>query len=221
MPTLITVLRSGGRYDATWVERLHRAARTHLPTVDRHVCLTDAACDVRGVERVPLRHGWPRWWAKMEAFRPDIASGRCILLDLDTLLLDDASALLSGDGVLAMEDRFHAGRVSTAVMAFDGRALAPLYERFAADPERWMTAGSCGDVPNAVHGDQVVVDHFLREAGVQVRFIQDVRPGLIEFHRTDREPSGPIHVFIGDAKPDTAPERFRAAWRGEAMPAAA
>ena len=31
MATLVTVLRSGGRYDAVWVERLARGVRLHAP----------------------------------------------------------------------------------------------------------------------------------------------------------------------------------------------
>ena len=215
MATVVCVARSGGRYDGAWVERLHRAARRHLPGMTRFRCLTDLRFGLPGIDVVPLRHDWPRWWAKMEAFRPEIGVGRTILLDLDTLLLDDASALLEGQGTLVLEDFFHRDRVSTALMAFDAGALRHVYERFAADPDRWMTPGSCGEVPNAVHGDQVVVDRFLRDAGAPVRFAQREHPGLVEFHRPDRVPRGPIHVFIGDSKPDTAPEPVRALWCGE------
>ena len=219
--TIICVARSGGRYDATWVDRLYRGARRHLPSATRFVCLTDLPVDVQGVERIALRHDWPRWWAKMEAFRPDLGTGRRILLDLDTILLANASDLLSGSGTLAMEDFFHRGRVSTAVLVFDGASLAHVYHRFAERPDRWMTAGSCGEVPNAVHGDQVVIDHFLRDAGEPVRFVQREHPGLLEFHSTQRVPRGPILVFIGDSKPDTAPEPVPTLWRGEGMRLAA
>lgn len=221
MTTFLTVLRSGGRYDAAWVERLHRGARSHVRGLSRFACLTDLAFDLPGVETVPLRHDWPRWWAKMEAFRPGLTGGRTVLCDLDTVLLADASSLAEGEGVLALEDFFHAGRASTALMAFDADSLALLYERFAADPARWMAPGSCGPVPNAVHGDQVVVDHMLREAGTPVGFVQRERPGLIEFYNRARTPAGPVVVFIGEAKPDTAPEPMPSLWRGVPMEVAA
>ena len=221
MVTMVTVARSGGRYGSEWVERLHRGAREHVRGLDRFVCLTDLALDLPGIDPLPLRHDWPRWWAKFEAFRPDLADGRTVLCDLDTVFLDDATALGEGRGTLAMEDFFHAGRVSTALMAFDRGALAHLYRRFAADPARWMAEGSCGPVPNAVHGDQVVVDHFLRESGEPFGFIQNERPGLLEFYNPDRTPRGPVAVFIGDAKPDTAPEPMASLWRGERLAVAA
>ena len=215
MATLVCVARSGGRYDGAWVERLARGARRYVRGLERIVCLTDLRLDIRGVETVPLRHDWPYWWAKMEAFRPDLGADRRVLLDLDSLLIDDASALLCGEGTVAMEDFFHSGRLSSAVVAFNGADLGHVYHRFARDPERWMRPGSCGEVPNAVHGDQVVIDHFLRDAGEPVTFWQDRADNPLEFHNPDRPPRGPLVVFIGESKPDTACARTRALWRGE------
>ena len=214
MTTMVCVARSGGRYDDVYVERLARGAWRAIDGLDRIVCLTDMNIDIRGVERVPLHHDWPRWWAKMEAFRPDIATGRTVLLDLDTVLLGDATDLRAGKGVVAMEDFRHRGRLSSAVMAFDEGSLAHVYERFAADPDRWMGPGSCGEVPNAVHGDQVVIDRFLRDRGGQVSFFQDKHPGLIQFYNPERVPRGPVLVFIGPDKPDNADERVRRIWAG-------
>ena len=93
MATLITILKSGGRYDATWVERLARGIRRHAPAFRRILCLTDLPLAVEGVERVPLRHDWPVWWAKMEAFRPGLTEGPALLCDLDTVLTGPADAL--------------------------------------------------------------------------------------------------------------------------------
>lgn len=215
MTTMVCVARSGGRYDATWVERLARGAKQHIGGLERIVCLTDLPLAIPGVARVPLRHDWPTWWAKMEAFRAGIATGRTALVDLDTLFVGDASTLFAGDGVLALEDFFHHGRLSSAVMAFDAGSLSYVYERFAADPERWMAPGSCGRAPNAVHGDQVVIDYLLREAGEPVGFWQQQRENPIEFYNPHRTLRGPVVVFIGPDKPDTAPAHTRAIWRGE------
>jgi len=211
MATLITVLRSGGRYDATWVERLARGVRRHAPAFRRIRCLTDLPLAVAGVERVSLRHDWPAWWAKMEAFRPDLSDGPTLLCDLDTVLTGPADALAE-PGLAAMEDYFHKGRLSSALLRWCGDALSPLYTTFAADPERWMSPGSCGPVPNAVHGDQVVIDHLLRRGGRQPDFIQRLHPGLLDFYDPRRDVHGPVVIFIGAAKPDTATGAVRAAW---------
>ncbi len=79
MPTLITVLKGGGRYDATWVERLARACappRAGLcggfsasPTF-RSPSRVSSACPSVTIGRL---------WAKMEAFRPGLCAGTALL----------------------------------------------------------------------------------------------------------------------------------------------
>jgi hypothetical protein len=211
MVTLTTILKSGGRYDASWVARLNAGARRSIAGLDRVVCLTDVDLDVEGVEPVALRHGWPTWWSKFEAFRPDLTDDLTILCDLDTVFTGNADALADG-GTAAMEDYFLKGRLSTALMRWHGRDLEDLYETFAAQPERWMASGSCGKVPNSVHGDQVVVDHLLRRDGRVPDFLQDRHPGLLDFYDAAYEKQGPIIIFIGDSKPDTAAQPVRDAW---------
>jgi len=213
MTTLITVLKSGGRYDAAWVERLARGVRRHAPAFDRILCLTDLPLAVAGVERVPLRHDWPAWWAKMEAFRPGLTRGPTLLSDLDTVLTGPADALAE-PGLTAMEDYFHKGRLSSALLRWQGGELDFLYTAFAAEPERWMAAGSCGPVPNAVHGDQVVIDHLLRREGLTPGFFQHRSPALLDFYDPRRAEHGPVVIFIGDSKPDTATGPVRTAWDG-------
>ncbi|MGX9978714.1 hypothetical protein [Methylobacterium fujisawaense] len=211
MTTLITVLKGGGRYDATWVARLAGGIRRHAPAFERIVCLTDLPVAVAGVETIPLRHAWSAWWAKMEAFRPGLSTGPTLLCDLDTVLTGPADALAE-PGLAAMEDFFHAGRLSSALLRWSGDELASLYTTFAADPDRWMSPGSCGPVPNAVHGDQVVIDHLLRRSGRQPDFIQRLYPGLLDFYDPRRDSHGPVVIFIGAAKPDTATGAVHAAW---------
>ncbi|MGF1553290.1 MAG: hypothetical protein ACFBWO_12465 [Paracoccaceae bacterium] len=211
--TLLTVLRSGGRYDARWVERLGRGARR--AGLARTVCLTDTALDVAGVETRPLRHRWPGWWSKIEAFRPGLVGGAAVLCDLDTVFAGPAPALAADDRLTVLEDFFHRGRASSALVRFPEDGLAFVYHAFAADPERRMTPGSCGPVPNAVHGDQVVLDHLLRRAGVEPAFWQRRHPGLVEFYRADRARYDGVVVFIGESKPDAAGEPIASLWAGE------
>ncbi|AWB22798.1 hypothetical protein DA075_19350 [Methylobacterium currus] len=203
MATLITVLKSGGRYDGSWVARLAAGVRRHAPAFERVLCLTDLPLAIDGVERVPLRHDWPAWWAKMEAFRPGLVDGTALLCDLDTVLTGPAD-ILAEPGLAAMEDYFHKGRVSSALLRWHGDDLSSLYAAFAAEPERWMTPGSCGPVPNAVHGDQVVIDHLLGRQDRRPLFFQHLYPALLDFYDPRRDTHGPVVIFIGDAKPDTA-----------------
>ena len=198
MATFLTVLRGGGRYDASWVRALMNSIAG--AGFARRVVLTDEDVCLPGVETVALRHDWPAWWAKIEAFRPGLAAGTVVLCDLDTLITGDVLGLTE-PGLMTMEDRFLPGRASTALMRWEADALAPLYAAFAAAPERWMVPGSCGPVPNAVHGDQVFVDAQLRARGLMPAFAQDLYPHLIDFYEARRGVRGPLTVFVGEVKP--------------------
>lgn len=205
MITFATVLRSGGRYDARWVEALFRAVRRHGPAFKRFVVLSDLDLQLRGIECIPLVHDWPGWWSKMEAFRPGLFDDVVLLCDLDTMIGGSIDRLAE-PGLAAMEDLLLSGRVSTALLRWTGDELAFLYRRFDADAARWMQPGSCGSVPNSVHGDQVVVDHLLREEDRMPAFIQTLYPETIDFFDAGRGAVGPITIFVGEVKPHLSPD---------------
>ncbi len=150
MATLITVLRSGGRYNPIWVERLARGAKRCVAGLDRVVGLTDYDQHIVGVATAALRLDWPIWWSKFEAFRPDICGNVNVLCDLDTLFMKTATGLTSSEEPIAMEDYFLKGRLSTALMSWRGTELSFLYDQFKDRAAQWMQPGSCGDVPNSV-----------------------------------------------------------------------
>jgi hypothetical protein len=212
MVTLTTVLRSGGRYEPVWVERLARGARRHIAGLDRIVCITDFDQAIKGVETVRFRHDWPKWWSKFEAFRPELCDDVNILCDLDTIFLSSADALAEKSNAVVMEDHFLKTRASTALMRWNNEEFSYLYERFKLNPEHWMEPESCGTVPNSVHGDQVVVDHFLRDRHPFPGFIQNEYPGLLDFYDPLRAHSGSVLIFIGDSKPDNATDEVRSEW---------
>ncbi|GEP12367.1 hypothetical protein MMMDOFMJ_2822 [Methylobacterium gnaphalii] len=211
MATLITVLKGGGRYDATWVARLAGGIRRHAPAFRRILCLTDLPLAIDGVERVELRHDRPAWWAKMEAFRPGLVDGTALLCDLDTVLTGPADALAE-PGLAAMEDYFHKDHVSSALLRWHGDELSPSLRHLRGQARALDEAGTCGSVPNAVHGDQVVIDHLLRRQGRKPLFFQHRYPTLLDFYDPRRDTHGPVVIFIGEAKPDTACGSVRAAW---------
>lgn len=213
MATLVCVLRSGGRYTPDWVARLSAGVVRLAPGITRFVCLSDLDLRVRGIETVPLVCGWPGWWSKMEAFRPDLSDGTTVFCDLDTVFAGPAPELAE-PGAMAMEDYFLSGRLSSALMRWEGNEFAFLFEEFSRDPERWMRPGSCGTVPNSVHGDRVVIDHLLRRRGRLPPFVQHRYPGLLEFYDPAKAVRGSLVIFIGDSKPDRARQDIQAMWRG-------
>ena len=220
MTTFLFVLKSGGRYDPVWAERLAAGVRRHVSAVARCLCLTDHDGAVAGCETVPLRHGWPGWWSKMEAFRPgltDDADGPVVLCDLDTVFVGAAGALVAGHDLMVLEDQTFAGRVSSALVRLPSGGLPFLYDRFAADPARWMDRASCPDAPNRIHGDQVVIDRFLRDAGLRPAFLQRRHPDLVQIRWSEDQPvEAPVQVFVHRCKPDGIGGPVAAAWRGVA-----
>ena len=77
-----------------------------------------------------------------------------------------------------------------------------------------MAPGACGPVPNAVHGDEVVIDHLLRREGLQPDVFQRRYPALLDFYDPRRADHGPVPILIDDSKPDRVTEPVRAACAG-------
>lgn len=133
------VLRSGGIYDAIWVARLRAGVARHLPIKHRFICLSDVP-DLP-CERIPLKHDWPAWWAKLELFR---LPGPVLIFDLDTAIVGDIGDLAR----VAMTHRFAILRdfyrpdgLGSGVMAFrDGDVMRPLYSAFREQSFQAMTA---------------------------------------------------------------------------------
>lgn len=135
MLTVASVLKAGGIYDADWVARLRAGVARHLPTQHRFVCLSDVSvpCD-----RIPLEHGWPGWWSKIELFR---LPGPVLFFDLDTAIVGDLSDLgrhAEQTDFTMLRDFYAADHLGSGVMAWSGTAARHLYATFAADPEALM-----------------------------------------------------------------------------------
>lgn len=99
------VLRSGGEYTAAHVRVLAKQIAAQAP-FHEIVCLSDV--DVPGVERIPLKHEWRGWWAKMELYRPDI-EGDLLFFDLDTIVRGPIDELLDVGRLTLLRDFYRDG----------------------------------------------------------------------------------------------------------------
>jgi hypothetical protein len=124
-----------------------------LETVDKHMdrpytfyCLTNNMnVRVPGV-KIPLKHDWPGWWAKVELHRRDLPPGRTLYLDLDTHVIRSLQPILDYPGELVMfntrmKNPRNPGIVpcyQAAVMLFTPGSTYGVYRRFGKDPERYM-----------------------------------------------------------------------------------
>lgn len=166
MITVACVLKSGGIYDASWVEKLKSGVGQHLKMPHRFVCLADV--DVP-CERIPLRHDWAGWWSKIELFK---IMDPVLFFDLDTLIVGDISGLAKQAeewGLTALRDFYRPDGIQSAVMGW-GVDMHRVYDLFADDPAGWQA--KIGD-----RGDQGFLESALNLPGVW-RW-QDTLPGQV------------------------------------------
>lgn len=163
MITVACVLRSGGRYDASWAAKLRNGVARHLMVPHRFVCLTDLPRDVEaaGMEAIPLPEPWPGWWAKMCLWAPSAGlTGRTLYLDLDTVIVGSLDAIAAHPHRFTMAHEFYRpGLLCSTAMAWTGD-WSRLYRAFAADPAGIM-ARYDGPLPGGRIGDQAFCEDVL------------------------------------------------------------
>lgn len=193
MITVACVLRTGGRYDASWVAKLQRGVERHLSLPNRFVCLSDVPvpCD-----RIPLETDWPGWWSKIEMFRPGLLTGATVYLDLDTVIVGSIDGLASDDFRM-VADFFKPGAKNSGVMAWQGD-YSRIWDAMQADPAGIMAHYDAW--PGGRIGDQAMIEDVMRddagtfETGLVASWKRDCRGGV---------PAGAVAVsFHGRRKQD-------------------
>lgn len=178
--TIACVMRSGGHYQPHWAWKLKRGLRRHAGTDFRFVVLTDLPAAF-GVWGIPMLYRWPKWWGKLELFRPGLFSGPVLYLDLDTLAVGSLDGLLAYRGPFAMISDFYRPKLAqSGVMAWTpGEQSDAIWHAFAQDPARHI---------NRYRGD----GEFIRDHVDAVR-LQDEYPGQIvsfKVHAKRKAPPG-------------------------------
>ncbi|MCH4563351.1 hypothetical protein MKP05_09435 [Halomonas sp. EGI 63088] len=196
----VCVLRSGGDYGPEHVQWL--AGRVDLLQwlVGKSgvlQCLSDVP--VRGVPTLPLAHGWPGWWSKLELFRPDIG-GDLLYMDLDTVVLGDLQQLIDAAGgrTTMLSDFYWPERPASGLMYIAERDKARVWEAWRRDPAGHMRRrGGRGTL-----GDQGFLGRVL---GDGVQRWQDVAPGQVVSYkahcRQGVPPGARVCCFHGQPRP--------------------
>lgn len=130
MAWVATVLRSGGDFKPEHVERLANQLRS---VGHKLFCFSDL--DVPN--RIPLEHGWPRWWAKMELFRPGL-SGDILHIDLDSTVIDNLFPLLMRTKLTMLQDFYRPKLLASGVMLIPQDVRDGIWSEWIKSPERWM-----------------------------------------------------------------------------------
>lgn len=169
MPRVLTVLRSGGDFKPLHVQAMQRQVKRWAPAGTEFACLSDV--NVPGVETIPLAHKWPRWWAKMEMFRPDIP-GDFLYTDLDNVLLGRIDDFFPGQFVVN-------GEFGSGLMYVPDAVRSLAWETFTRSPAQYIERHAVAR-PNCQGRAQIGDDAFLGECLGHLRSRwQDVCPGQI------------------------------------------
>lgn len=171
MLTVICVLRSGGIYDASWVEKLKNACERNLPPHTFN-CLSDVPVPCN---RIPLQHDWPSWWAKIELFRPGVIDGPTLYLDLDTIVVGKVEILRNGVDFAMLQSFWIPDMVGSGVMYFSGENVPHhIYEKFAKQPQAYIKHHE-RNAEGTYVGDQAFIWDAMKH---DVPRINDYLPGI-------------------------------------------
>ncbi len=198
MITVACVLRSGGDFTPLHVAALHRAVDKHLHAPHEFRVLTDY--DLVVEPHIKLTQAWPKWWSKLELFRPGAFSGPVLYFDLDTVLVGSIDDLASYRGPLAMlSDFLKPGKLQSGIMAWTpGVATESIWRCFTVNPDRYM---------RSLSGDGQFLNKYVDRAD----FLQTLFRGrIVSYNRHVRKmgrvPScARVVCFHGQPRPWTTP----------------
>jgi hypothetical protein len=176
--TVLCVLKSGGDYDAEYVRKLRDSVARHLTIPHRFVCLSDVPVPC---ERIPLKHGWPGWWSKIEVFRPDVITGPTLYLDLDTIVVDDLDRVAAIPYEFAMLNiREKDTKVGNSGAMWLTKPFPHVYERFAEKPDYWIDYHE-RNAKDRYMGDQA----FISDCFPAIPKLHHALPGFFRSYKYD------------------------------------
>lgn len=178
MPTVYTVLKSGGAYVPRHVTELRKQVEKHLPGA-RFIALVDQY--VPDTETVRLTLPYMGWWAKMELFRPNLPGGDILYFDLDTVLsgsLIDIAAV----GQLAVLRNFYAKEpvIGSGVMYIPEAEREEIWTAWIKNPRAEILRISQQGL-----GDQEFLRPFWYDKAAR---FQDLVPGQIVSYKVHCNP---------------------------------
>lgn len=200
-PTVACVFKPGNGFTNEYVTRLRDGVRKHCQAPHRFVCLTNER--LPGVETLPLLRNRVGWWNKLELFRKGLFDDCVIYFDLDTMIVDDITDIVTHEhrftGLCDFTMKYGYRRLQSAFMAWDGRLdLSHLDEKFqSSDVEKYSQGMERW-------GDQgYILDHL----GESIDYTDELFPGRFcsyKWHvrRPGKVPEGAsIVCFHGKPRP--------------------
>lgn len=172
--TLLTVLRSGGIYNASHVDRL----RAQLAGQMKMATISDVPC----ANRIPMKYNYPGWWAKMELFRPDFR-GNFLYLDLDSHILDDITSFAAVTRTTILNDFYRNDMMQSSLMYVTDSDRARIWNAWEGSEETIME--SYRHKRAGFNGDQNFIQAVLDDSRANVDRWRNVRPGAVISYKVD------------------------------------
>ena len=181
----VTVLRSGGEYDARHVRWLAK----QVPGL---VCLSDVR--VQGVLTVPIRHDWPKWWSKMNLFS-DAIDGDLLHIDLDTVVLGSLDAF-DVRRTTMLSDFYRPHLLASGLMYIKQEDKAAIWAAFLSDPKGHMKRHE---------RFPLIGDQGFLNGRIKAQRWQDVLPGQVASYKVHclngPTPTAKVVCFHGQPRP--------------------
>ena len=157
MLTIACIYKTGPGYeDGTYVLKLREQITQHCREPFRFVCLSNV--DIPDVECIPLiAEDRPGYWNKLEVFRPGLFEERVVCLDIDLMIINDVTDILTYPHKFTAGNCFkpkNKANLASWFRAFDGRDnygyLFDGYrsgtpEQFSQEWSRWGDQGYLQD----------------------------------------------------------------------------
>ncbi len=148
-------------YNIEYVKKLHTGIQKNTPdNIEvNFVCLSN---NQRAT--TSLKYNWPRWWSKMELFRPDIKED-FLYMDLDTIIhdnLDDIFNICKNSPLPIMLSPFHK-EIGSGVMWLPQKYRTIVWNKWIKNPKYWMRKHK---------GDQTFISDIYRPILVEFQKIQ-------------------------------------------------
>lgn len=170
--TVAMVLKTGGVYDYNYVNALANGLRKHSTLDYEIVCLTDDPTGFNeNIDRViPFKHSFPKWWGKLELFRPDLFEDRKVFFfDLDTIIVDNIDHILDFDIEFSgLRDFYTMNSLGSGLLAWTpSPRIHKMYTEFLPNAQRIIDTYSVGD------------QRWLDETKPSIIYLQDTFPNDI------------------------------------------
>lgn len=166
------LLKTGGDYTHQHVNNLAKAIKKHVTVEHKLYCFTDdsTGIDLKYIDKlVPFKHNYPKWWGKIELFRPDVFDDEQVLyFDLDTFIVDNIDDIANFRGEFsALRDFYHLYSMGSGVMSWHGQKMHHVYNSFLPVDRKIMN--------NYREGDQRWID----EQKKSIDYMQDIFPSKV------------------------------------------